>query len=143
MLAVEGTQAALELSSGWFMEHAWLIGLIPAVGFALIIAFGKKLPFKGSEIGLASMAASVVLATGAGIQWMQRTDSAEHGAGASGLVRGLLRANEGGEAEPFIRPVIKSWVWWQNDAITFDIGSRIDDGSSNPGCSSCALTCGL
>ena len=69
------TYKSLELSSGWFMENAWLIALIPAVAFVLIIAFGKKMPFKGAEFGLASIGASLVIATGAGIQWMQRTDS--------------------------------------------------------------------
>ena len=38
-------------SAGWFLEHAWLIALIPAVAFALIIGFGKKLPMHGAEIG--------------------------------------------------------------------------------------------
>ena len=34
MLASE----AVELSSGWFLENAWLIALIPVVAFAIIIA---------------------------------------------------------------------------------------------------------
>ena len=131
MLAVEDTHAALELSSGWFLENAWLIALIPAIGFALIIGFGKKMPMKGSEIGLASMAASLVIATGAGIQWMQRTDSASHGGdeaigGAFSGVRGVLRASEGGEVEPYIEPVVTQWVWWQNSGLEFGLGSHID-----------------
>ena len=47
---------------------------------------------KGAEIGLASMAASLVIATGAGIQWMQRTNSAAEiaeGEAASGVIRGI------------------------------------------------------
>ncbi len=131
MLAVEDTHAALEMSSGWFLENAWLIALIPAIGFALIIGFGKKMPMKGSEIGLASMAASLVIATGAGIQWMQRTDSASHGdaeaiGGAFSGVRGVLRASEGGEVEPYIEPVVTQWVWWQNSGLEFGLGSHID-----------------
>ena len=131
MLAVEDTHAALELSSGWFLENAWLIALIPAIGFALIIGFGKKMPMKGSEIGLTSMAASLVIATGAGIQWMQRTDSASHGGdeaigGAFSGVRGVLRASEGGEVEPYIEPVVTQWVWWQNSGLEFGLGSHID-----------------
>ena len=47
-----------ERETGWFLDHAWLIPIIPAVAFVLIILFGKKLPMKGSEIGIASMAAS-------------------------------------------------------------------------------------
>ena len=119
------------MSSGWFLENAWLIALIPAIGFALIIGFGKKMPMKGSEIGLASMAASLVIATGAGIQWMQRTDSASHGdaeaiGGAFSGVRGVLRASEGGEVEPYIEPVVTQWVWWQNSGLEFGLGSHID-----------------
>ena len=131
MLAVEETHTALELSSGWFMENAWLIALIPAIGFALIIGFGKKMPFKGAEFGLSSMAASLVIATGAGIQWIQRTDSASPGGeeALGGLftgVRGAVRAAEGAEAAPYIEPVVTQWVWWQNSGLEFGLGSHID-----------------
>ncbi len=119
---------ALELSAGWFLENAWLTGLVPVIGFAIIIAFGKKLPMKGAEVGLASMAISLVVAVGAGIQWMQRTNSVDSEE-AVGLLqafgRSLPRAAEG-EAEPFIPPVVKTWVWWQNSGLEFGIGSSVD-----------------
>ncbi len=122
MLAAE----AVELSSGWFLENAWLIALIPVVAFAIIIAVGKHLPMKGSEVGLASMAASLVLATGALIQWVQRTNSASSGEEALGVLqafgRSLPRATEG-EAEPFIEPVVHTWVWWSSGSLEFGIGS--------------------
>jgi len=126
MLAAE----AAELSSGWFLENAWLIALIPGIGFALIIGFGKHLPMKGSEIGLLSMFASLVLATGAAIQWVQRTNSAgEGGEEAFGIInsitRSIPRATEG-EAEPFIEPVVTSWVWWSNANLEFGIGSSVN-----------------
>ncbi len=125
MLAAE----ALELTSGWFLENAWLTGLIPVIGFAIIIFFGKHLPMKGAEIGLASMAASLVVAVGACIQWMQRTDSADSHVEAAGLLqtfgRSLPSATEG-EAEPFIEPVVTTWVWWQNSGLEFGIGSSVD-----------------
>ena len=35
---------AATLTTGWFLENAWLIPLIPAIGFVLIISFGKRLP---------------------------------------------------------------------------------------------------
>ena len=122
MLAAE----AAELSSGWFLENVWLIALIPIVAFAVIIAFGKHLPMKGSEIGLASMATSLVLATGTGIQWIQRTNSASGGEETLGVIqafgRSLPRATEG-EAEPFIEPVVHTWVWWSSGSLEFGIGS--------------------
>jgi len=124
-------QEAHELSSGWFLENAWLIALIPAIAFALIIAVGKRMPFKGSEIGIASMATSLVLATGTAIQWVQRTNSADDGAAAQGFVHGLTRAlapqqAEGHGAEPFVEPVVRTWTWWSSNGFDFAIGSRID-----------------
>jgi NADH-quinone oxidoreductase subunit L len=129
--ASDTVQGALELSSGFFLENLWLVAVIPAIGFALIMGFGKKLPNGGSEIGLASMAASLVVATGAAWQWMARVDSGDAaGEEALGLVqtfgRSVPRASEGGEAAPFIEPVVSTWVWWQNSGLEFGIGSFAD-----------------
>jgi len=125
--------AAETLVSGWFLENAWLIGLIPALGFAVIIMFGKHLPMKGAEVGIGSMAASLVISTGAAYQWVQRTDAADsHGEEAAGLISGFARslaphAAEGGHApEPFVEPVVTTWVWWQNSGLEFGIGSSVD-----------------
>ena len=121
-----------DLPAGWFLEQAWLIPLIPGVAFALIILFGKRLPMKGAELGLASMAGALVLAVGTAYQWIQRTDAAagtdEH-AGPIGMVAGFARsiaATEGAHAEPFVAPVVKSWTWWESGGIEFGIGQHID-----------------
>ncbi len=60
---------------------------------------------QGSELGLASMAAATVLAAGAGIQWIQRSNDAGEG---------------------FVEPVIRKWTWWQNAGVEFSIGEHID-----------------
>ena len=36
------------------LDHVWIIPLIPAISFVLILLFGKKMPFKGAEIGIAT-----------------------------------------------------------------------------------------
>ncbi len=81
------------LTSGWFLENAWLIPLIPGIGFAVILLIGKRLPMQGSEVGIATMAASLVIATGTAYQWIQRVDSAHgtEGEGAIGAVAGFAR----------------------------------------------------
>ena len=94
------------LVSGWFLEHAWLVPVVPVIAFALIILFGKRLPMKGSELGVLSMLSSLVLAAGAGYQWIQRTNSATE--------------------EQFVEPVIKSWSWWRSGGFDFGIGQHID-----------------
>ncbi len=119
-------------SSGWFLEHAWLIPVIPAIAFAVIIVFGKKLPMKGSEVGLASMSASLVIAIGTTWQWVQRVDSVHSSEGEGALARGVFgfarglvpRAAEGGE--PYVEPVIRSWTWWQSGGVEFGLGQHID-----------------
>jgi NADH-quinone oxidoreductase subunit L len=105
MLAAEAVEAA-----GWFLEHAWLIPLIPGVAFAVIILFGKYevngkrvLPWAGAEIGIASMVSSLVLAIGTTYQWIDH-------------VRGVEEAE----------PVIKTWTWWQSGGLKFGLGEHID-----------------
>ena len=105
-LLIAETEVLTPLASGWFLENAWLIPVIPAIAFALIILIGKRLPMKGSELGVASMLASLVLSAGAAYQWIQRVNSATE--------------------EQFVQPVIKSWSWWRSGGFDFGIGQHID-----------------
>ncbi len=98
----EETEAAVH-AAGWFLEHAWLIPLIPAVAFFLIIGFGKRMPRGGSEIGIASMLASLVIAVGTAYQWIDLTNSTEHAEAVS-----------------------KTWTWFKLGELEISIGSRID-----------------
>ncbi len=118
MLAAEAT-AEIHASTGWFLENAWVIPIVPAVAFVLIIFLGKRMPMKGSEFGVASMLASLVLAVGAAWQWIQRVDgvsSAAHSAVEEGAHH----------AAPFVGPIIREWTWWQSGGFEFGIGQHID-----------------
>ncbi len=106
MFAEASTVAHKALSSGWFLEHAFIIPIIPAVAFALIIFFGKKLPMKGSELGILSMLASLVFSVGAALQWISRAN--------------------GAAKEQYVDPVIRSWTWWNSGGFEFGIGQHID-----------------
>src|SRR5919205_334551 len=52
------------------LDNAWLVPLIPAVSFFVILLFGKRLPRKGSEVGILALTASFVLAVGGALQWI-------------------------------------------------------------------------
>ncbi|MGI9645189.1 MAG: NADH-quinone oxidoreductase subunit 5 family protein [Ilumatobacteraceae bacterium] len=123
---------ATELSSGWFLENAWLIAVVPAVAYFFILFFGKRMPKHGAEFGIASMAAALVLATGALVQWVQRVDQAdeasgEHGAsGIAGFAQAVVPRVTEGEAEPYVEPVIRTWTWWQSGGFEFTIGTHMD-----------------
>ena len=77
------------------LENIWVIPFITFVSFWLILFFGKRLPFKGSEIGLLAVGATLVLSVVAGAQFIDRpktfTGDAGHGSSAE------THAEEGGE----------------------------------------------
>jgi NADH-quinone oxidoreductase subunit L len=60
------------------LEQAWVIPVIPAVSFFGILLFGKRLPRKGSELGIAAVGAAFVLAVVAQVQWFQHVNDAEN-----------------------------------------------------------------
>ena len=70
----------------FFLDHAWLVPLIPAVSFAVILLFGKRFPKGGSEVGVGALFVSWVLACGAFYQWVQRVDDAGNAKGAAGKI---------------------------------------------------------
>ncbi|HJR19858.1 MAG TPA: NADH-quinone oxidoreductase subunit L [Actinomycetota bacterium] len=57
----EGAEGVVATSGNWATEHAWLIPVLPFVAFFLILAVGKRMPRKGSEIGILTVAASFFL----------------------------------------------------------------------------------
>src|SRR5689334_9548856 len=87
------------------LDQAWLIPTLPALSFFLILFFGKKLPRKGSEIGILAVGASFVMACVAAIQWIDKIDSAtsEH-----------------------VNPIVHHIEWWQNGAVKFGVGTQVD-----------------
>lgn len=60
------------------LTHAWIIPLIPAISFVLILAFGKKLPKGGSEIGIASVTICLILSLTVAAGWIGRVNNPPH-----------------------------------------------------------------
>jgi NADH-quinone oxidoreductase subunit L len=118
----------------WFLDHAWLVPLIPAVSFVVILLFGRKLPKKGSEVGIAAVGASFLLSCATLYQWIQHVRDAEGGAeegghgvgealGALGRSIGRLGAEGGHEA---VQPIVHHVTWWENAGVKLGAGIQID-----------------
>ncbi|MGA0894665.1 MAG: NADH-quinone oxidoreductase subunit L, partial [Ilumatobacteraceae bacterium] len=129
VLAAE-TEKAIE-ATGWFLEHAWLVPVLPAVAFFLIIFFGKRMPRGGSEFGIASMVGALALSAGAVFQWISAFGHSEDKEAA--VLRSVvgfgrsISAEEGGEHSlKFVAPVVREWVWWQSGGVEFSIGQYVD-----------------
>ncbi len=60
------------------LENAWLIPLLPAVSSVLILAFGKRLPGKGHEIGIGALALAFLGAAACAVEWIGREGHGEH-----------------------------------------------------------------
>jgi len=67
--------------ANWFLEHAWIIPLLPAISFVVILFFGKRMPKKGAEIGITAVAISFLLALATGWSWIDHRDHVEFDAG--------------------------------------------------------------
>ena len=114
----------------WFLENAWLVPLIPAVSFAIILLFGKRMPRRGAEVGVVAVGASFVLSVGAAIQWINRVRDAEGTHGVSGALGALGRSvghmtAEGGHTT-LIEPITRSTTWFQNGGVRLGAGVQVD-----------------
>ncbi len=105
------------------LDYAWIIPVIPAVSFALILFFGKRMPRHGSEIGIVAVGASFVLSCITAVEWIQRVNDAEGGGALRAFGRGLIASS--GE-HVAVQPVIHTVTWWQNGGIDFTVGTQID-----------------
>ena len=68
LLAAEDVSHPVEPIGTTFAHYAWLIPVFPAVAFFVILFLGKRLPGKGAPVGIAAIAASLVVAAGVLVQ---------------------------------------------------------------------------
>ncbi len=67
--------AELVTQTPWIFETVWLIPGIMAASFMLILFFGKRLPQKGAEIGIAAIIAAFALSSFATYTWISEINS--------------------------------------------------------------------
>src|SRR5207245_2101245 len=110
------------------LENIWVIPAITFASFWLILFFGKKLPFKGSEVGLFAVGLCLVLATVAGFQWINHKSVP---IASEGKAVATAPAESGGhaaeaEVETMREPVDKTVTWFTIDGHDIEAGTHVD-----------------
>jgi NADH-quinone oxidoreductase subunit L len=103
MFAVEEFTGEVVVYSSWFYDNVWLIPALPAASFLVILLFGKRLPYKGAEVGITAVLAAFGLALLTTFTWIgdiQGGEGEHEEAGEHALAAGVeLAAEEGEEGE--------------------------------------------
>ena len=119
----------------WFLRNAWLIPLLPALSFVVILFFGKRMPRGGSELGIAVLGIAFVLALLTGAAWIGHRDN-YHGdeihravvvvddGGHSGA-DAADHGSGGGHAEQSLA-VVNTVTWFQAGGVEFSVGTLVD-----------------
>src|SRR5438132_12242405 len=105
------------------LEHAWLIPAITFASFWLILFFGKRLPFKGSEIGLFAVGLCLVLSIVAGAQWINHKSVPVK---EEGRVEAVASGDAAHETEMMRETVDYSVHWFKIGGVQVDAGTHID-----------------
>ncbi|MDQ1456354.1 MAG: NADH-quinone oxidoreductase subunit, partial [Actinomycetota bacterium] len=109
----------------FFLDQAWLVPLIPAVSFVVILLFGKRMPRQGSEVGVVAVGASFVLSCGAVVRWIMRVQDAKGGSALGALGRSIGHLGAEGAEAPVL-PVLHHVTWFQNGGVRLTAGIQID-----------------
>jgi NADH-quinone oxidoreductase subunit L len=123
------------------LHWVWLMPAIMAASFVAILAFGKRLPRKGSEIGIAAVGACFVIALWSGGTWIGHVNDAGHGNTAQTGVTQEAETGHGDVVEPAadeahgataeehhtpVEPVTTEVTWFEISGQKITVGTLVD-----------------
>jgi NADH-quinone oxidoreductase subunit L len=112
-----------------FLHWTWLLPLIMATSFALILFFGKRMPKGGSEIGIAAVGICLILAVVSAGGWAQHVNDAK---GKPPTVAEAAsnpdeaQAQTAKEAEEPVQPIETSVTWFEVGDQKVEVGTLVD-----------------
>ena len=96
------------------LNHVWLLPAISAGAFVLILFFGKRMPYQGKELGIASIVANSLLVCIFVVNWVNRKPA--HGG-----------EGEGEGAPSHVRePVRRIFTWYKDGNLKITVGWHVD-----------------
>ena len=120
----------------WMLENAWLIPLLPALSFVVILFFGKRMPRKGSEVGIAVVGICFAMALLSAVQWVDHVNDAgaaghgveeEHAIGVAPLQEEEAQGEEAAAEEHHaVEPVLTEHTWFTIGGNDYKVGTFVD-----------------
>ena len=112
------------------LHWVFLMPAIMAASFFAILAFGKRLPKKGSEIGIAAVGLCFVVAILSAGTWINRVNDAHHSASAPASVTQEAETGHSalaaGTEEAKVDPVTTDVTWFEIGGQKFTVGTLVD-----------------
>jgi NADH-quinone oxidoreductase subunit L len=106
------------------LHWVFLMPAIMAASFFAILAFGKRLPKKGSEIGIAAVGLCFVIAVLSAGSWAGHVNDAHHAATPHDQVTQEPTASA--EAEAKVDPITTDVTWFELGGKKFTVGTLVD-----------------
>jgi len=121
------------------LHWVWLMPTIMGASFLAILFVGKRMPRKGSEIGIAAVAACFVIALLAAGSWINRVNDAGHvkvqpvaaaaesaPAESATSTEGAAAGGAAAEGEHAVAPVVNERTWFESAGQEFKVGTLVD-----------------
>src|SRR4051794_36743290 len=107
------------------LHWTWLMPLLMGVSFVAILAFGKRMPKKGAEIGIAAVGLCFLFAVLSASAWITHVNDA-HAAETTAAVEVTDHGAEPVEHEAPVEPITTDVTWFEIDGQKFTVGTLVD-----------------
>src|SRR3954467_8976179 len=107
------------------LHWTWLMPLLMGVSFVAILAFGKRMPKKGAEVGIAAVGLCLLFAVFSASAWISHVNDA-HAAETTAAVEVTDHGPEPVEHETPVEPITTDVTWFEIDGQKFTVGTLVD-----------------
>src|SRR4051812_9733329 len=119
------------MSGTTLLDHVWVIPAITFVSFWLILFFGKRLRWGGSEIGLAAVGIALLLSVLSFSQWVDQPKVAEPAGTAVEATNQesqtpAATSESEGESHAIRQAVEHNKVWFTIGDVEITVGTAVD-----------------
>jgi NADH-quinone oxidoreductase subunit L len=134
-LASEVPSVSFTRDANFFLENVWIIPLLPALSFLGILFFGKRMKYKGAELGIAALGLAFVLALLTNVAWLDHRDNFDaHDAQTFAQVEhtdeeAVVDEGHAEEEEHPAIAVLSEREWLVNGGTSFAVGTFVDGPS--------------